>query len=129
MKNLILTFCISTILILSCDQNDDISQELRLIGTWNWVESSGGIDGRTETPISTGNTMKIEFSSNSVKRYLNGILESELNYSTEFEEYNGEQWLKIIYENGWEQHVDLNVDYLILYDRCSDCFQYEYTRE
>ena len=68
MKNLILTFCISTILILSCDQNDDISQELQLIGTWNWVESSGGIDGRTETPISTGNTMKIEFSSNSVKK-------------------------------------------------------------
>ncbi|MFV9552579.1 hypothetical protein [Algibacter sp. PT7-4] len=128
MKNYFLLLFVG-ITFLNCSNNDDNSQELQLIGTWNWVESSGGIDGRTETPTSTGNSMKIEISSNSVKRYLNGNLESELTYSTEFEEYNGEQWLKIIYENEWEQHVDLNTDYLILYDRCSDCFQYEYVRE
>jgi hypothetical protein len=128
MKKYIL-FLFIGITFLSCSSDDDNTQDSQLAGTWNWVESSGGIDGRTETPNSTGNSMKIEISNNSIKRYLNGNLESELNYSTEFEEYNGEQWLKVTYENGQEQHADLNVDYLILYDRCSDCFQDEYVRE
>ena len=128
MKNYILLLFIG-ITILSCSSDDYNIQESKLAGTWNWAESSGGIDGRTETPNSTGNSMKIEISNNSIKKHLNGDLESELNYTTEFEEYNGEQWLKVTYENGQVQHADLNIDYLILYDRCSDCFQYEYARE
>tara|TARA_B110001452_G_scaffold254328_1_gene245813 strand:+ start:2533 stop:2919 length:387 start_codon:yes stop_codon:yes gene_type:complete len=128
MKNYFLLLFIG-VTFLNCSNDDDNTQQSQLAGTWNWVESSGGIDGRTETPNSTGNSMKIEITNNSIKRYLNENLESELNYSTEFEEYNGEQWLKVTYENGQEQHADLNVDYLILYERCSDCFQYEYVRD
>jgi hypothetical protein len=88
MKNYFLLLFIG-ITFLNCSNDDDNTQESQLAGTWNWVESSGGIDGRTETPNSTGNSMKIEISNNSIKRYLNGNLESELNYSTEFQEYNG----------------------------------------
>tara|TARA_B110000967_G_C18572203_1_gene405449 strand:+ start:152 stop:538 length:387 start_codon:yes stop_codon:yes gene_type:complete len=128
MKNYFLLLFIG-VTFLNCSNDDDNTQQSQLAGTWYWVESSGGIDGRTETPNSTGNSMKIEITNNSIKRYLNENLESELNYSTEFEEYNGEQWLKVTYENGQEQHAGLNVDYLILYERCSDCFQYEYVRE
>ena len=128
MKNYFLLLFIG-VTFLNCSNDDDNTQQSQLAGTWNWVESSGGIDGRTETPNSTGNSMKIKITNNSIKRYLNENLESELNYSTEFEEYNGEQWLKVTYENGQEQHADLNVDYLILYERCSDCFQYEYVRD
>lgn len=32
-----------------------------IIGHWNWVESSGGFDGRTLTPESTGDIMKLEY--------------------------------------------------------------------
>ena len=112
---------------LSCSKNDNTTN--LLVGTWNCVESSGGIDGRTETPISTGNSIKLEISKNSVKKYLNGNLVSELSYSIQFEKYNGVQQEIIVYENQSNQLISLNGNYLTLYDRCPDCFQYEYIKE
>ncbi len=128
MKNYMLLLLIG-ITFLSCSNDDDSTNSFSLIGTWDWVESSGGIGGWTETPASTGNTIKLEIYSNSIKRYLNGNLESESNYSIEFEEYNGAQREVIIYENGWEQTIDLNEDSLTFYDRCDDCFQHTYIKE
>lgn len=112
---------------LSCSKNDNTTN--LLVGTWNWVESSGGIDGRTETPISTGNSIKLEISKNSVKKYLNGNLVSELSYSIQFEKYNGVQQEIIVYENQPDQIISLNGNYLTLFDKCPDCFQYEYIKD
>ena len=52
MKKIIaLTFAILT--IFSCRNDNELEIE-PLVGNWEWTLSSGGIDGRTETPTSTG---------------------------------------------------------------------------
>lgn len=117
------------IICLSCSKNDNTSNSSLLVGTWKWIESSGGIDGRTETPITTGNSIKLEISSNSVKKYLNGNLVSESSYSIKFEKYNGMQQEIIVYENQPDQIISLNGNYLTLFDKCPDCFQNEYVKE
>ncbi len=130
MKNYFLLLFIG-IALLSCSSDDDNSAKTQLIGNWNWTESSGGIDGRTETPTSTGNIIKLEISYSSVKRYVNGNLQSELSYSIETRESMifGEQREMIIYENQFNQTISLRGNQLVLYDECNDCFQSEYERE
>ncbi len=52
MKKIIaLTFALLT--IFSCRNDNELEIE-PLVGNWEWTLSSGGIDGRTETPTSTG---------------------------------------------------------------------------
>lgn len=135
MKNyLILLFC--GIVLMSCSKDDGKSiaaesSTAKLIGNWNWTASSGGIDGITHTPESTGNTILLEVSNNTVKKYVNGNLESERNYSTEtgISIIFGEPKEMMIYESGINQTIVLTENNLVLYDECYDCFQNEYTKE
>lgn len=54
---------------------DDTSVPNDLVGKWNWISSSGGIAGTTYTPGSTGETIVLEFTSDSVyKQYRNDLL-------------------------------------------------------
>ena len=129
MKNYLFLLFIGA-LFLNCSNDDESSTKSQLIGQWNWVESSGGILGRTETPESTGKIIKLEFSNNSIKRFVNGNLESESKYSIKSEDYYGEQREIITYEEyPINQIIGLNENYLILYDMCDDCFQNEYVKE
>ncbi len=77
-KNIIFTFIL--IALIGCSQNDNSNLSSQLIGKWKWIESSGGIDGRTETPESKGNAVKIEFTVSTMRKFVNGNLESEINY-------------------------------------------------
>jgi hypothetical protein len=119
------------IILLSCSNDGENSDDLQLIGTWNWIVSSGGIDGRTETPESTGTTVRLEISNNTIKRYLNNNLQNELSYTLEFRESMifGESREMIIYENQFNQTIHLSANQLILYDECNDCFQSTYERD
>lgn len=128
MKNYCLLLFIG-IFFFSCS-NDDEDSKSKITGSWKWIASSGGIDGRTETPESTGKIIKLEISNNLVKRYVNEILESESNYIIKSENFNGEQRDMIYYDNyAINQIIRLNEPYLILFDTCADCFQNEYIRE
>ena len=113
------------------DANDDLDVKTQLKGNWEWLESVGGIDGRTETPESTGNSIFIEIGTTTVKKYVNDVLESELNYEIQFGEsiktsYETEL---IIYENGMKQSIEFDENVLILYDECYDCFQNKYIKK
>jgi hypothetical protein len=129
MKNIILTFILIT--LIGCSQDDKINIKSQLLGKWKWVESSGGIDGRTETPESTGTAVTIEFTVSSMRKFVNGHLESEVDY----EIISGpsirtiEDTELIVYENGIEQSVELNGNYLVLYEDCYDCFQHNYIKD
>ena len=123
----IIFFTIIGLTFFGCSDDKLVNPDF--IGTWNWIELSGGIDGRTETPTSTGDSMKLKITRKSIKRYLNGSLQSELKYSINYEEFNDEQIEVIVYENQHNQMIYLDENYLILYDRCADCFQYKYIRE
>lgn len=49
--------------MLSCRNDDELDIE-PLVGDWEWVSSNGGINGQiNDTPSSTGNTIKLSFTS------------------------------------------------------------------
>lgn len=114
--------------------NDDVENNTTdsgLIGTWNWIESSGGFDGRTETPESTGKNEILEISPTSIKKYSNGILDSDLKYSTKFGPstiIEGDHKM-IVYENDFKQSIILEENLLILVDECHDCFRRKFVRK
>lgn len=126
----IITLILISILTLSCSSDDRVG-DVKLTGKWNWVKTTGGIDGYTETPESTDRTMKLEISENSIRKYLNGDLQFESNYSVEFEDNHGEQVQIITYEN---QGINLQILSLtentlkIKEYQIADGFDYKYVR-
>jgi len=129
MKNIIFTFIL--IVLFGCSNEHNEKLHSKLIGKWKWVESSGGIDGRTESPASTENAVTLEFTRTTMKTFLNDNLESEINYEIQSgpsirTTYNTDL---IVYENGMTQSVELNGNYLVLFEECYDCFQHNYIKE
>ena len=129
MKKLILIFLIG-FTICSCS-NDDDSTSLNLVGTWNWVRSSGGITGAILTPASTGSTMRLEITSTVIKKYMDNDLISERTYSIQVRESSifGEPRDMIIHENNSRQIIDLEGTNLTLIGDCNDCFTSNYEKE
>lgn len=129
MKNIILLIIIG-MTILSCSKSEDTSY-VNLIGNWNWERSSGGISGTTETPQTTGQNRKLIISTDSIKSYLNGILNFKTKYTIETREsliFNEPREM-IIQENGFKQIFTLSGNKLILIGDCNDCFIDEYIRD
>ena len=140
-KNTVLLICFG-ILFFSCNNNDDesfsddltgssINYSEDIQGTWSWIESSGGIQGSSETPESSGNTIKLEISNDVIKKYINGSLVSSLSYELETNSsiIFGEPMVMIAYENQFNQTIILEENKLILVDECLDCFQNSYEKE
>ena len=118
------------IIFINCS-NEDTNFNNQIVGSWNWLESSGGIAGTTETPTSTGNVITIVISNDSFQQFINGNLNFETSYTIELRksEIFGDQRKMIIYENGFIQSFERKDDKLILYGECNDCFQSEYEKE
>ena len=128
MKNIIFTFIL--IALMGCSNSDESELKSQLIGKWKWVESSGGIDGRTETPASTGNAVTLEFTSTTMKTFVNGNLESEVNYEIQSGSSikTTEKTDLIVYENGTIHSFLIEGNSLVLFEECYDCFQHNYLK-
>ena len=129
MRNIIILIIIGLI-ILSCSK-DDNETSADLTGKWNWILSSGGIAGTTETPQTSGENRKLEISIDTIKSYLNGILNFKTKYTIETREsiiFNETREM-IIQENGFKQIFDFSGNKLILTGDCNDCFTSEYIKE
>jgi hypothetical protein len=116
--------------IFGCS-SDNENSNTNLIGIWNWTGSSGGIAGINETPESTGNTIKLEIMTTSIKSYLNGNLTAETSYTIETKEsllFNEAREM-IISENGFRQIINLDGNNLTLIGDCNDCFTSGYEKE
>jgi len=129
MKKIIFLILIS--FLFSCERNSEDSTSENLIAKWNWIKSSGGIDGKVETPFSTGKNIVLEFSQNKVKTYENGILKSEKNYSIQTKNsIMGGQKQMVIYEPYQpDQSFLIENNKLFLSDECYDCHQSEYIKQ
>src|SRR5262245_41651013 len=101
------------------------SQPAGLVGTWNWVYSSGGIAGITETPASTGQTRSMEYTAN-------GQFQSDINGNLRYGQYqivtascihNGGTTNQVKYSNGLSQTFVSTHDSLILDDEVYDGFR------
>ena len=115
----------------SCSTTTDNDSADQIIGEWVWIESSGGLAGTTETPESTEKEITLQISKTSIKKFVNGILESDRHYNIERRESAtfGDVREMIVYDNGFRQIFSTTGNRLILFDDCYDCFQAEYERK
>lgn len=128
MKKLVLILWIG-LMVSSCSvgKNPDNNE---LLGTWNWVERSGGFAGVHETPESTQETRRLEITSDKLLYYTN----NELVYQTQYSVQNRESLIlngrydMIIMENERRQIITLNGNSLILTDDFPDGFSDEYAK-
>lgn len=126
-----LLFVLILFLFLGCNAEDDTTLSSQLIGKWKWVESSGGIMGVTNNPENTGKEITIEFTSDTQKTFINGVLEYQTTYYLERGApiSSTEKVDLINYENGWKQSLEINEDYLVLFDEVYDGFTHEYIKD
>ena len=129
MKKFIFLMLIS--FLISCERNSENPNYEYLIAKWNWVKSSGGINGTVETPASTGKNIVLEISQNKLKVYENGVLKTEKNYSIQTKNsILGGQKQMIVYDPYQpDQSFSIENNKLFLSDECNDCFQSEYTKQ
>lgn len=129
MKRIMLLVLIG-LAVWCCTEKDEVPVT-GIVGTWNWISSTGGIAGVTETPESTGNKIVLVISMDSIKTYINGVLSSESKYTIETKEslLFGEPREMIIYEDGFRKMIDRSGSHLALIDDCYDCFTSEYVKE
>lgn len=116
------------IFITSCDSG--VKPEHGLMYQWNWLYSSGGFAGHTISPASTGDEIRIEFSSKKFHNYVNGQLDEEVRYSIELGEsiYSTQKTNIIKFRNSKKQSFKVSGDTLFLADECYDCYGHVYLR-
>ncbi len=122
-------FILCLCLITGCSTSKDTVED-QLDGSWNWIGSSGGIDGRTETPETTGRIMELRFSKNILKKFNNGVLIQELPYNIQLKEsiIFGEPRKMLIYKEQSKQSFIVKRDTLTIFNECYDCFVSKYKR-
>ncbi len=109
----------------------DNSQKELLVGNWEWISSTGGIDGRTETPQSTGKNIKLSITKDSIKVYENSVLKQKNSYKISREKSVLDNKVKdiIIYNSGFRDSFMIDSqNQLHLIGDCFDCFGSSYKR-
>lgn len=110
-------------ILFACSSNGE-GPRVAITGNWQWIRSTGGFAGTTNTPESTGDRRNLEISPITLKAYLNGHLELETPYTLELGEsqlFNDIRDI-LIQENGFRQVVEQRGDSLFLIGDCNDCF-------
>ena len=136
MKKYFLLFILAA--LTSCDNEDnDISSKNNLKGRWNWIITSGGIGGTSQTPETLNQTTVIEFSGNSLKTYSNGNLLQTQKFSiqTKPSPFGGKRKVIVIDKgNSFTNEVYIDQSFkiigkkLYLIQECVDCSTSEYER-
>ncbi len=98
--------------------------------TWDWVQSSGGIAGVTNTPASTGYREQAVYRLDGrYELYRNDSLIRSTTYTITYKEINGTGHSVILYaDDQVEQIMQLEGDTLKLSDQCADCFDHVFAR-
>jgi hypothetical protein len=139
-----IAFIAITLIFSSCHKDISLPDESlsKLFGSWEWVETSGGLAGQVVTPASTGYTQSVEFSSKGIyKIYRNGTLQDKLkfNLSQGNSIFHSGTANFISYENPGlgntdEDYIKESIrfggeDTLFLNEECWDCYSYVYVRK
>nr|WP_294932954.1 hypothetical protein [uncultured Flavobacterium sp.] len=136
MKKYFLLFILAA--LTSCDNDEnDLSSKNNLKGRWNWIITSGGFGGGSQTPETLNQTVVIEFSGNSLKRYIDGNLSQTQKFSiqTKTSPLGGKQKVIVIDKGNSitnEVYIDQSFKIigkkLYLIQECVDCSTSEYER-
>ena len=116
--------------LIACSDETDEAQTQSILGSWQWVGSSGGIAGQTETPESTGSSRRLDISSTTIRTYRNGVLTATVDYfiSTQESQLYNEPREMVVQENGFRSIIAWEGDQLVLIGDCADCFTETYRR-
>ncbi len=142
---LVLVFLIFSVCFTNCKKDIDIpATELEnLFGSWDWVQTSGGIAGGTITPATEGYTKKVEFSRNGIyNEFQDGILLGKRKFTISETKsiYTGEDVYIINYEKAPFFKQDnlylfshtvtfYGLDTIILDDEMDDGFIFTYVKK
>ncbi|HNL83744.1 MAG TPA: hypothetical protein PKO18_00815 [Chitinophagales bacterium] len=107
----------------SYNQND-------LTGRWEWLSSSGGITGGTETPATRGYSQSINITADKIQFYTNDILTQDITYTIgqAVSIYDHETRTMLMQSNNPICSYKIVGNKLYLYDECFDCYSSEYIR-
>lgn len=119
--------------VLSCKNTDDDDlQTNSYVGTWDWTSTTGGINGTTTTPASTGKTASITFTNDN--KYIiteNGKTVNEGTYSLYKETTSTDHMERVFIDfSNYEDMAVRNVTSteLRLYNDMKDGYEYLYTK-
>jgi hypothetical protein len=134
MKTKIIALYLFGLLLFSCgDENPNLDNSNKLLGKWDWVESTGGLAGMIYTPKSTGNSKMLEFNDSICFYYVDAKLQNKrkfeikkIKYTNEIDSVN-----MIEYDNSsiLQQVTFRSNDTLVLIDNCFDCYVNVYKRK
>lgn len=116
----------------ACAQGTGPDSFDRILGRWDWVESSGGIAGVTQTPASTGHSMLLQFLPvGQVRLFEDGALVRTVTYSA-LEDASGD-FVDVAYNPPLMGFASQTATFptdgeLVLTDPCCDGFTYRYVR-
>jgi hypothetical protein len=77
-------FCVISVLaiLMGCTKNTTDITPADLVGTWEWVKTSGGIAGSTQTPQTLGYTYRVTYTKDG--RYLQYDKDNKLAYDESY---------------------------------------------
>lgn len=134
----ILILTIIALFFTACKKDKLTGDYEKLVGEWQWIESSGGHSGMTFDPSTTNSTRQLVFIKRGrYKVFENGkkseagrvIIEPTDNSYADFIMDLKPDLLNK--EKAFSEQLFITfvgADTLILYDSCSDCFQHNYIR-
>ena len=103
----------------------------KLLGTWVWVKSTGGMAGKTTTPKITGHTQSIEFTKDGVEKiFRDGKQESEIKFTvTEVKHKSETEYLMTIIDRDLQSIKFHGPDVFFIHDKSPDGFDSTYIRK
>lgn len=119
------------LILTSCQKAEIEDARDELKGSWDWVQSSGGIGGWTLTPNSEGYSQRLEFTNKKVTKYRADTVQFDQSYSLSKDMSNitGEEELMI---NPGPGNIGstllLDGDTAYFLEECFDCFSHKYVR-
>lgn len=128
MSILILTACTKQVLT----QNKDGKEKDELTGTWQWVQSDGGLWYHIETPASSGKEIILQFADSTYAIYINNTVTSQGTYHIESRTCIHDQTQKpfLYFSAGQGLMIEAqNSDTLILSDENYDGMESVYTKK
>ena len=117
-------------MILACASNQGISTKPpKVIGNWQWIETSGGFAGVKKTPETTNQIKHLQITKDSIFYYENGELKNTQPYKLELGMSN------LSKKNAWKIAETVSKVFvyrtdstLALVEDCYDCFTHKYVK-
>ncbi|MBA8986468.1 hypothetical protein [Sphingobacterium cellulitidis] len=117
-------------LIMGCASNQGTSSKPpKIIGNWQWLETSGGFAGIKKTPESSNEIKHLQITKDSIFYYENGELTSAQPYKLKLTKSmlnNKDGWL--LNENPHKVFVQRQDSTLLMQEDCFDCFSHRYVK-